>query len=135
MKLLLDTHTFLWFVNDSPQLATTTKALLESDNDLLLSIASIWEIAIKVSLGKLQLPSPFETFIPEQIAINDLDVLVIKIEYLNLISSLPLYHRDPFDRLLIAQAVSLRECGSIAEDIPIISKDTAFDSYEVKRLW
>ncbi|MDJ0659906.1 MAG: type II toxin-antitoxin system VapC family toxin [Crocosphaera sp.] len=88
MKLLLDTHTFLWFIDDSPQLETTTKALLESDNDLLLSLASIWEIAIKVSVGKLQLSSPFERFIHEQ-----------------------------------------------AEDIPIISRDTVFDRYEIKRLW
>jgi len=69
MKLLLDTHIFLWFIDDSPLLDKTTKELLESEHDLLLSVVSIWEIAIKVSIGKLQLSSPFERFIPEQIAI------------------------------------------------------------------
>ena len=83
MKLLLDTHIFLWFIDDSPLLDKTTKELLESEHDLLLSVVSIWEIAIKVSIGKLQLSSPFERFIPEQIAINDLDLLEIKIKHLN----------------------------------------------------
>jgi len=127
MKLLLDTHTFLWFIDDSPLLDKTTKELLESEHDLLLSVVSIWEIAIKVSIGKLQLSSPFERFIPEQIAINDLDLLEIKIKHLNIVADLPLHHRDPFDRLLIAQGIT--------EKIPIISKDTAFDPYNVTRLW
>jgi PIN domain nuclease of toxin-antitoxin system len=127
MKYLLDTHTFLWFIEDSTLLRKTAKTLLESDHDLLLSVASIWEIAIKVNLGKLQLAASFDPFITEQIAINDLEVLSIKIAHLNLISSLPLHHRDPFDRLLIAQAIT--------EQIPIISRDTAFDAYQVTRIW
>ncbi len=127
MKYLLDTHTFLWFIEDSTLLKKTAKTILESDHDLLLSVASIWEIAIKVNLGKLQLAASFDPFIPEQIAINDLEILSIQIAHLNLISSLPLHHRDPFDRLLIAQAIT--------EQIPVISRDTAFDAYQVTRIW
>ncbi len=127
MKLLLDTHTFLWFVDDDSRLSFDAKMRLESDVDLLLSVASLWEIAIKMSIGKLALPDTFDRFIPQQLALTDIEILPIQLTHLNLVTTLPLHHRDPFDRLLIAQ--------SIAEQIPIVSADGMFDNYGVKREW
>jgi PIN domain nuclease of toxin-antitoxin system len=127
MKLLLDTHTFLWFINDSPQLSADAKSILEADSELLLSTASLWEIAIKISIGKLTLPQPYNMFIPEQLAINSIKELPINLKHLDVISALAFPHHDPFDRLLIAQAIT--------ESLPIVSADAAFDFYSVKRLW
>lgn len=77
MTFLLDTHTFLWFINDSPQLSFDVKNLLESDVDLLLSVASLWEIAIKVSIGKLTLPDTYDKFMPQQVTLNSIEILPI----------------------------------------------------------
>jgi PIN domain nuclease of toxin-antitoxin system len=106
MKILIDTHAFLWFINNSSQLSTDAKNLLESEADLLLSVASLWEIAIKTSLGKLTLPGVYGQFIPQQILQNEIEVLPISIEHLTVIATLSCHHRDPFDRLLIAQAMA-----------------------------
>jgi PIN domain nuclease of toxin-antitoxin system len=127
MKILLDTHIFLWFINNDPQLSPTAKTLLESDVDLVLSAASLWEIAIKVSIGKMTLPKPFEIFIPEQLQQNQIEILPIAINHLTNLSTLPFHHKDPFDRLLISQ--------SFAEGILIVSVDTMFDQYNVNRRW
>ena len=127
MRLLLDTHTFLWFIYDDPRLSPRAKALLESDADLLLSVGSLWEISIKVSVGKLTLAQPFDIFVPQQLADNDIEMLPISLAHLGIVSKLPFHHRDPFDRLLIAQAM--------IEQVPIVSADTAFDAYSVARLW
>jgi PIN domain nuclease of toxin-antitoxin system len=127
MKLLLDTHTFLWFIEDSPSLSTRAKTLLETEVGLLISTGRLWKIAIKISIGKLTLTQPYKEFIPDQLARNAIDLLPIDVEHLALLSALPLHHRDPFDRLLIAQA-------SI-EQLPIVSGDEQFDLYGVKRLW
>ena len=127
MRLLLDTHTFLWFIEDSPRLSAKAKNLLELDVELLLSTASLWEIAIKISLGKLTLMQPFKDFIPDQLAKNGIEELPIRVEHLTLVTSMPFHHRDPFDRLLIAQAIS--------EQIAIVSIDGRFDQYGVKRIW
>jgi PIN domain nuclease of toxin-antitoxin system len=127
MKLLIDTHTFLWFIHDDPNLSDRAASLLESDADLLLSTASLWEIAIKVNLQKLTLPDTYEIFIPHQIQINSIEILPIEMEHLAVAVKLPLHHRDPFDRLLISQA--------IAEQIAIASIDQKFDSYAIDRLW
>jgi PIN domain nuclease of toxin-antitoxin system len=127
MRLLLDTHTFLWFINDNPKLSATALDLLESDHTVLLSTASLWEIAIKYSLGKLNLPSPYEDFITQQILRNDIDLLSIQIPHPAAVSRLPFHHRDPFDRMLIAQ--------SIVEDVSLVSADTTLDAYPIKRLW
>ena len=127
MKLLLDTHTFLWFINDSPQLSADAKDLLESDVDLALSVASLWEIAIKASLGKLVLPDTYDTFIPQQLTLNEIEILPISVAHLALVATLPFHHRDPFDRLLIAQAM--------VEQVSIVSIDIVFDSYTVNRIW
>ena len=127
MRLLLDTHTFLWFIDDHPRLSSNAKSLLESDNDLLLSTASLWEIAIKLSIGKLALPQPFEPFVREQLSINAIDILEIDLSHLGAVSTLPFHHRDPFDRLLVAQAS--------VEQIPIVSADVEFDAYSIERRW
>lgn len=126
MKILLDTHIFLWFINNDPQLSPTAKTLLESDVDLALSAASLWEIAIKVSIGKMTLPKPFEIFIPEQLQQNQIEILPIEVHHLTYVGQLPFHHKDPFDRLLISQ--------SFAERIPIVSVDAVFDQYNANRL-
>ena len=128
MRLLLDTHTFLWFIEDSPQLSAPAKALIEdSTNDVFLSMASVWEMAIKIGLGKLSISGPFDAYIPEQLRLNNIGLLDIAFTHVAEIIALPLHHRDPFDRLIIAQAH--------VEGIPIVGADTAFDAYPVTRLW
>ncbi len=127
MTFLLDTHTFLWFINDSPQLSVDAKNLLEADVDLLLSVASLWEIAIKVSIGKLMLPDTYDKFIPQQVTLNNIEILPISMAHLAAVAVLPLHHRDPFDRLLTAQAM--------VEQVSIVSADVMFDSYPVSRMW
>ena len=103
------------------------KALLEGDNDLLLSVACLWEIAIKVSRDRLTIPQPYDVFISQQLTLNQIELLPISIPHLARVSLLPFHHRDPFDRLLIAQA--------IVENIAIVSVDSAFDAYPVQRVW
>jgi PIN domain nuclease of toxin-antitoxin system len=135
MKVLLDTHGFLWFVNDDPQLSLAAKTLMESDVDLLLSVASLWEISIKVGIGKLDLPKLFDVFIPEQLELNEIELLPIELRHLTPLTSLPLHHRDPFvgvaspteNRLLISQ--------SLVEELTILSADKIFDRYAVNRSW
>ncbi|MBC8074783.1 MAG: type II toxin-antitoxin system VapC family toxin [Chloroflexales bacterium] len=128
MKLLLDTHTFLWFVNGDAKLSSPSRQLIEDvTNDRLISIASIWEMAIKVSTGRLQFDEPFAHFIPTQLQQNRIAILDITIAHTMHVAELPYHHRDPFDRLLIAQA--------LVEVIPIVGADSAFDPYGITRLW
>ncbi len=128
MKLLLDTHAFLWFVMGSAKLSGNARALIEDpSNESLLSVASLWEMAIKVSLGKLTLSAPFADLIPEQLNLNGIGLLNIRIDHVSLLATLPFHHRDPFDRLLIAQAIT--------EKMPVVSIDAAFDAYGITRLW
>jgi PIN domain nuclease of toxin-antitoxin system len=124
VKILLDTHIFLWFVGGDPALSAGSRAAVESpENERLLSIASVWEMAIKVSLGKLTLPADFGSFMATQMADSDIGLLGVEMTHTNIVVGLPFHHRDPFDRLLIAQA--------IAEQIPIVSQDRLFDAYPV----
>jgi len=128
MKFLLDTSTFLWFIGNSPELSDQARQLLKAGgNQLYLSIASVWEMAIKVSVGKLTLARPLTVFIPEQLAANRIELLPMGIAHLGLVSQFPLHHKDPFDRLLAAQ--------SLVEQMPIVSSDPQFDLYGVQRLW
>lgn len=128
MRLLLDTHTFIWFVTDSPKLSVMVKALIENENnEKLLSIASIWEMAIKHSTGKLSFGLLFKVFIQQQLSFNSIDLLNSSLDHIDVVATLPLHHRAPFDRLLIAQ--------SIVEQIPILSADSTFDTYSIQRLW
>ncbi|MCW5851760.1 MAG: type II toxin-antitoxin system VapC family toxin [Anaerolineae bacterium] len=128
MKFLLDTHSFIWFVEGNPALSENARQLIEEPtNEAFLSLASVWEMAIKVSLGKLHLSQPFDLFIPNQVLLNDITLLDITVSHTLLVATLPFHHRDPFDRLLIAQ--------SLVESWSIISADSVFDAYGVNRLW
>nr|VFJ48043.1 MAG: PIN domain nuclease, a component of toxin-antitoxin system (PIN domain) [Candidatus Kentron sp. DK] len=124
MRLLLDTSSFLWFIAGNDRLGGKTKELMEDfDNALVLSVASLWEIAIKISIGKLDLLKEFDQFIPEKLEENEVEVLPIRLPHLSEMMKLPLYHRDPFDRLIIAQ--------SISENLPLIAHDGLFKEYPV----
>jgi len=128
MRLLLDTQALLWFDEGSSRLSHRAKALLEDPmNDLLLSAASYWEIAIKVSTKKLVLATPFHEFITRVIADNSLTILPIEVVHCAELISLPFHHRDPFDRVMIAQ--------SIIERVPVVTSDDQFEKYPVTRLW
>lgn len=128
MKILLDTHAFLWFIEDSPKLSTEARSAIEDGfNEPLLSVASLWEMAIKVSVGRLDLKKPFETFVPDQLELNGFDQLAISFQHIAVVAKLPFHHRDPFDRLLVAQA--------LVEGIPLVSADDLLDAYGVIRLW
>jgi PIN domain nuclease of toxin-antitoxin system len=128
MTLLLDTHAFLWFCQGDALLSATAKALIEdAGNRKLLSIASCWEVAIKAGLGKLTLGEPSGTYIPNALARTGFDLLPISLTHATAVESLPPHHRDPFDRLLIAQAIT--------ERIPVVSADAQLSSYGITRLW
>jgi PIN domain nuclease of toxin-antitoxin system len=128
MKLLLDTHTFLWFILGDPKLSTSARTRIEDpSNDKLLSVASLWEIAIKSSLGKLTLTQPFDILIPREVHNNGFHVLAITLDHLAAVTTLPFHHRDPFDRLMVAQAM--------VERLPIVSRDSTLDAYSITRLW
>jgi PIN domain nuclease of toxin-antitoxin system len=128
VKILADTHTFLWFVTDAPQLSAKAKTILEDEEtERFFSIASLWEIAIKTSLGKLALRKPLQEFLPEQLAVNRFSLLNISVEHAFQIARLPLHHRDPFDRMLVAQCLT--------ENLPLVSNDSTLDAYGIKRLW
>lgn len=128
MKLLLDTHTLLWFIGGSSRLSSAARILIEdSENEKFVSIVSIWEIAVKVSIGKMSLSSPFDILFPHQLQINGFELLPVEVEHTSVVASLPFHHRDPFDRLLIAQ--------SIIEDFAIVTADSAFADYTAKLLW
>jgi PIN domain nuclease of toxin-antitoxin system len=128
MKFLLDTQAFLWFVlNDHALSQVACDLIVDPLNNILFSPASYWEIAIKVSIGKYQIPENFETWMEHQIQFNELEILPIKVAHAAAILTLPFHHKDPFDRLLVAQALT--------EKIPIISVDAVLDNYAVTRYW
>jgi len=128
MRLLLDTHAFLWWVEDAPELSRKARSEIASpDNECLLSLASCWEMAIKLSLGKLDLATAIDRFIPEQLAANGFQPLEIDLRHVFRVASLAFHHRDPFDRLLAAQALE--------DDLAIVSADPVFRKYGVKRVW
>jgi PIN domain nuclease of toxin-antitoxin system len=128
MRALLDTHAFLWFITADARLGLAAKRMIEDARyDLFLSVASIWEIAIKAGMGRLPLPEPIRTFIPQQVADNEITVLPVAVKHALDVAELPPHHRDPFDRLLVAQA--------LAENVPILSADTALDPYGIRRVW
>lgn len=128
MRVLLDTQAFLWFILDDPRLTTPATALIaDPANEVEISPASYWEIAIKIRLKKYALPQPYQAFMESQIAANNFRVLHIEPKHTALLTTMDLHHKDPFDRLLIAQA--------IAEQIPVVSSDPQFDAYPVQRLW
>ena len=127
MNLLLDTHTLIWFGENDPQLSKRATQVIESpNNSKYVSIASLWEISIKRSLGKLQLNKPLHDII-EALQTNGFELLAVAPSHVLQIETLAFHHRDPFDRMLIAQ--------SFVEDFAIISNEKLFDQYGVKRIW
>ena len=128
MKYLLDTHTLLWFLQGDKKLSDKARQFIDNpSNEKFLSVVSLWEIAVKVSLGKLALGKSFERLFPEQLHFNRIQILDITVDSLIKLTTLPFHHRDPFDRLIIAQA--------FVEELPIIGADTAFDAYGINREW
>ena len=128
MKLLLDTHALLWFIAGSASLSAAARSAIEdAANEKFVSIVSIWETAIKISIGKLSLTAPFDDLFPHQLMINGFELLPVKVEHTSVVASLPFHHRDPFDRLLIAQ--------TIEEKMTLVSADQIFDDYGINRLW
>lgn len=127
MRLLLDTHMFIWWANQQESLSPTAlSALLDESNELLLSVVSIWEMQIKVQVGKLKLGLPLRELVESQVEANEFTILPVELEHVLALDALPLHHKDPFDRLLIAQ--------SIHEDITLVSVDPEFPAYSVKLL-
>lgn len=128
MKLLLDTHSFLWFITGDQQLTARAQSHIEDPaHQSYVSAASLWEIAIKVGLGKLTLTEPFATLIPRELEANAMTLLPVRVEHLARLIELPFRHRDPFDRLLAAQA--------LVDDFTVVSKDGVLDAYGVRRVW
>jgi PIN domain nuclease of toxin-antitoxin system len=128
VKYLLDTHAFIWFNGKSSKLSERAAALCgDSSNLLLLSLASVWEMQIKLGLGKLSLPAPLAEIITTQRGTNGIRLLPIKLSHVLKLASLPDHHKDPFDRLLIAQA--------IIEKAPLISGDPQIGKYPVTLIW
>ena len=126
-KFLIDTHTFIWLIEDDSKLPHSSKQLIDDlDNDVYISIASLWEMAIKISIGKLKLAGVLSQAIDELYARN-IKILPIDLLHILRVQNLPFYHKDPFDRIIIAQ--------SLVENITLISVDDVFDNYGIKRLF
>lgn len=128
-SVLLDTHAFLWALSDSPRMsAAARRVFLDQDRRLLLSTASVWEMAIKSSLGRLDLGQPLGPFLDRQLALNGIEILDVRRAHAERVATLPFHHRDPFDRLLVAQATF--------ERLPLLSADETLDRYEgLDRRW
>jgi PIN domain nuclease of toxin-antitoxin system len=127
-SFLVDTHAFLWFVFDDPRLSPEADGLLaDRKTKKVLSVVSLWETALKVSIDKLDLGMPFNDFLHQCVQTRELDLLAIRLPHLSAYVDLPFHHRDPFDRLLIAQAR--------VERLPVITSDDRFSKYGVQALW
>ncbi len=125
---LLDTHAFVWLATDHPKLSARARSTaLNENNALHLSVASVWEMAIKKSLGRFELKVPLGEFVRGQLSDLDASLVEIRLQHALIVETLPLHHRDPFDRLLIAQAIQ--------ENFSVLSADASFDAYGVKRIW
>ena len=128
MRHLLDSHTLLWYTLGTPQLSTTANGVIVNPaSEILISPASYWEIAIKISIGKLTLNQPYEDFIDACLNKYGFRILPVEPKHTARLIGLPFHHKDPSDRLLVAQA--------IVESIPIISSDAVLDAYGITRLW
>lgn len=128
MKLLIDSHVLLWWGDASGQMSSHAASLLKNPKaEVLFSSASAWELAIKESTGKFRLVKPIEQFVAEQVAINDIHVLPVNLSHAFAVARLPWHHRDPFDRLLIAQAQ--------VENAKIVTADSLIRKYDVETIW
>ena len=128
MRLLLDTHAFLWWVGANRELSRRARAAIGSGrNECFVSVASGWEIGIKVSLGALKVEGALDRFLPEQLAANSFQPLPVELRHCARLAALPFHHRDPFDRMLVAQALE--------EEFAVVTADPVFAKYGVKRVW
>lgn len=128
MRVLLDTHVFLWWITDDERLSPRARqVMVEGRNTLVLSAASGWEMAIKAQLGRLSVAGDFASFLSEQLALNGIDTLPVTMAHALHVYELPAHHRDPFDRLLVAQA--------LLEGIPIVTADPEIARYPVEVIW
>jgi len=126
MKVLIDTHVLLWGLQDEAKLSRRVQALLPAA-DVWISVASLWEIIAKIQVGKLTLPTPVGEYLTTKLTANGVSVLPIRFDHVMRLESLPLHHRDPFDRILIAQ--------SLSESLPLVSADPQFERYSVELIW
>jgi PIN domain nuclease of toxin-antitoxin system len=128
VKLLLDTHAFLWWIGDDARLSGPAReAIADPGNDVSFSVASAWELAIKTAVGRFEAEGELGPFLEEQVQRNAFRVLPVKLEHAVSVSSLPAHHRDPFDRLLVAQAA--------VESMTLVSRDPQLRKYDVPTLW
>ena len=128
MRLLLDTHVFLWWLEDSPHLGARARDILNDEhNELLWSLASSWELAIKVALGRMRIPEPLPEYLPRVLEEQSVRLLPIDHGHVLRVSELPRHHKDPFDRLLVAQAQ--------IERVPVLTRDDDFRRYDVEVVW
>lgn len=126
--VLLDTHAFLWFVFDDPRLSDAAARTIEDPTTTkLLSVISLWEICVKRQIGKLQLGMALDAFFEEHVTSRELELVDLELNHLLAYDALPLVHRDPFDRLILAQAKVL--------DVPIVTADPSFAGYEARVIW
>lgn len=126
MKILIDTHVLLWGLQEESKLSSTVRALLPA-SDVWISVASLWEIIAKVQIGKLTLPTPVSGYLAKKLKENGVSVLPLTFAHVRRLEEVPLHHRDPFDRILIAQ--------SVEEKLPIVSSDIIFQRYDVELIW
>ncbi len=127
MNYLLDTHTFLWFINGDSELSQSSKVIIEDpDNLKYISIATFWEIAIKININKLKIEMPFQE-LEWHVSKNDFHLLPITFLHTNQLITLPIFHRDPFDRIIIAQAI----CDSLI----VLTRDNNFKHYKLPIIW
>lgn len=128
MRLLLDTHTLLWWAEDDRALSRRARvAVADPRNECLFSLGSLWEMAIKVSLERLELPAPVDVFVERHLVGGGFRALAIELAHVARVAKLPFHHRDPFDRLLAAQALE--------EDLAVVTRDRVFARYGVRRIW
>jgi PIN domain nuclease of toxin-antitoxin system len=128
MRILLDTHAFLWWIAGDRRLSARARKLIaDGRNELLLSAASGWEVTIKIGLGRIDLPTPIDPFLGEQLRLNGIEALPIQMAHALSVQRLPLLHRDPFDRMLVAQARM--------EKLSILTRDPQISQYDVETLW
>lgn len=128
MTCLLDTHCFLWFIRNDLRLSRRADGILrDGRNHVLLSVASVWEMVMKAETGRLPLPRPLGDFLQDQVLHNAISVLPIRLEHALRLEGLPMHHRDPFDRMLVAQAME--------EDVPILSADPVLRAYPAEIIW
>ena len=127
MKALLDTHTFLWAISGDKKLSRRAGDIFSGPSDLWLSVASLWEVLIKVQVGKIILPRPAGPYLTKKLAENRIETLPISRDHVLRIEALPMHHSDPFDRILVAQ--------SLEEKLPLVSSDSVFQRYDVELIW